>query len=638
MTTAVTPLDMSRPTDLICMGRVAVDFYADQVGSPLDKAQSFSKYLGGCAGNISVGTSRLGLKSAMFSCIGMDDMGLFLKNTLEKEGVDTSLLTAKTDFLTALVILGVDPPDRFPLIFYRENCADMQIQPQEVDAAFFKKSKALLVTGTGLSTEPMRKATLHAVETAKSVGTAVIMDIDYRPVLWGLTKPGDGESRYTESSIVTEKMQILLPYLDLIVGTEEEIRIMGGGATLQADIEAIRKATQAPIVVKTGEKGCIVYPTGFSNPVKGRPYPVDVLNVLGAGDAFMSGFLRGWLRKKSWETCAQLGNANGALVVSRHGCAPAMASYEELTYFMEGYETNRQILLSTELAVKHQYTQMGLPRNLDQFIISINQKNNLKGFNVLSAELDSKAKIFSQSVFEGFQLARKEIESKSLTFVTDLQIGSEFLKKSTYQDFFPGINIDVEDVFTRQNGHHNSLFQYVLEKPSYMFIKYTWDCRPDHDLSGKNIRLHQLKRLYNICVKLDRRLLLELIVSENDADREKKQLMVIEELYQTKVFPFWWSINSVDKMEWDRVCRIIDKYDAHAGIIIRSEEKNKDQTNKQMDLACSTPHGCGFIIGLDAFQVEWNDFTEQRIQADEMSLIIKDRYLDLIRYWQSHKK
>ena len=133
-------IQSERKIDLICMGRVAVDFYADQIHSPLEHAQSFSRYLGGCAGNISVGTSRLGLKSAMFSCVGTDDMGVFLRNQLQFEGVDTSLLRSTPDHLTGLVVLGVSPPDRFPLIFYRENCADMQIRPQDADPDFFQRT------------------------------------------------------------------------------------------------------------------------------------------------------------------------------------------------------------------------------------------------------------------------------------------------------------------------------------------------------------------------------------------------------------------------------------------------------------------------------------------------------------------
>ncbi len=204
------PFDKSRPFDLICMGRVAVDFYADQIHSPLEHAQSFSRYLGGCAGNISVGTSRLGLKSAMFSCVGTDDMGVFLRNQLQFEGVDTSLLRSTPDHLTGLVVLGVSPPDRFPLIFYRENCADMQIRPQDADPNFFRQAKALQFTGTGVSTDSMAEATRHAVDTAKDCGCAVILDIDYRPVLWGLTEAGDGESRFVASEQVTRILQSFL--------------------------------------------------------------------------------------------------------------------------------------------------------------------------------------------------------------------------------------------------------------------------------------------------------------------------------------------------------------------------------------------------------------------------------------------
>ena len=183
-------IDNSRPLDLICMGRVAVDFYAEQVHSPLEDAQSFRKYLGGCAGNTAVGTARLGLKSAMFSCVGTDDMGVYLRNVLTNEGVDTSLLRNTPEHLTALVLLGVSPPDRFPLIFYRENCADMQIRPSDANPEIFKNAKALLITGTGLSTPSMREATRQAVKIAKESRCAVILDIDFSSSFVGLDRCG----------------------------------------------------------------------------------------------------------------------------------------------------------------------------------------------------------------------------------------------------------------------------------------------------------------------------------------------------------------------------------------------------------------------------------------------------------------
>lgn len=328
----------AREIDIICMGRVAVDLYSEQIGSSIEDSQTFRKYLGGCAGNIAVGTARLGLKSAMFSRVGADAMGNFLITTLEQENIDISLVKRTPHHLTGLVILGIDPPDRFPLIFYRENCADMQLTSEDVDKTFFAKAKALLITGTGLSTESMRVTSHHAIDTANAIGTKVIFDLDYRPVLWGVTDKGDGESRYRFSSQVSDHYQKALKKCNLIVGTEEEMLIASGQLTVDAAIKHIRSLTSAPIVLKRGAKGCCIYFDELSAPLVSKPFPVKILNVLGAGDAFMSGLLRGLLRNETWDSSAALANASGAIVVTRHGCAPAMPYLEEVQQFIEGYE------------------------------------------------------------------------------------------------------------------------------------------------------------------------------------------------------------------------------------------------------------------------------------------------------------
>ncbi len=328
----------SREMDVICMGRVAVDLYSEQIGCSIEETETFRKYLGGCAGNIAVGTSRLGLKSAMFSCVGADAMGNFLTATLQQENVNISLLKKTQRHLTGLVILGIDPPDRFPLIFYRENCADMQLSSKDIDKTFFAKAKSLLITGTGLSTESMRSATHHAIETAIAVGTKVIFDLDYRPVLWGVTDKGDGESRYQFSDTVSSYYQAVLKKCDLIVGTEEEILIASGQTTVEESVIKIRSHSSAPIVLKRGAKGCCIYFDDLSNPLVSKPFPVKILNVLGAGDAFMSGLLRGLLCNESWSLSADYANACGAIVVTRHGCAPAMPHFPEMQKFIEGYE------------------------------------------------------------------------------------------------------------------------------------------------------------------------------------------------------------------------------------------------------------------------------------------------------------
>lgn len=346
--------DDTRSIDVICMGRVAVDLYAEQIYCALSDAASFRKYLGGCAGNIAVGTARLGLQSMMFSCVGVDEMGKFLKKTLKKEGVHTDLLYESGNHLTGLVLLGVDPPRNFPLIFYRNDCADMQLKSEHINEDYIRKAKALLITGTGLSTEAMQAVTHQAVDKAKKLNTAVIFDLDFRPVLWGLTAKGDGESRFISNDFVTQQYQKILAKCDLIVGTEEEIQIASGKQSLTDAIKIIRQFTEAPVVVKMGEKGCEVYITKNNEIIISKPFPVEVLNVLGAGDAFMSGLLRGLLCEKSWEKALQYANACGALVVTRHGCAPAMPGFDEMHYFIEHYPNDAKVWKSPTLIKMHE--------------------------------------------------------------------------------------------------------------------------------------------------------------------------------------------------------------------------------------------------------------------------------------------
>ncbi|CDZ77395.1 5-dehydro-2-deoxygluconokinase [Legionella massiliensis] len=342
-----------RPIDLICMGRVAVDLYAEQIGSELAEAESFHKYLGGCAGNIAVGTARLGLKSLMFSCVGKDEMGKFLKNTLKKEGVAIDLLYETANHLTGLVLLGVKPPSDFPLMFYRKDCADMQLRPEHADAEIIGQAKAILITGTALSTESMFATTLHVVELARKLGTKIIFDLDFRPVLWQLTTVGNGETRYIASAHVSETYQKILPYCDLIVGTEEEIAIAGGFDSKAQALATLRSLSNAPIVVKLGVKGCQIHFAQASSS-SAKPFPVEVLNVLGAGDGFMSGLLRGLLTGADWQKAMRFANAAGALVVTRHGCSPAIPYWDELNYFMEEFAQNPLVWKSQRLAQLHQ--------------------------------------------------------------------------------------------------------------------------------------------------------------------------------------------------------------------------------------------------------------------------------------------
>jgi 5-dehydro-2-deoxygluconokinase len=329
------------------MGRVAVDLYAEQIGVDLSDVSSFKKYLGGCAGNIAVGTSRLGLKSQMFSCVGTDEMGVFLQKELQKEKVNTDLLSTSDKHLTGLVLLGIKPPTQFPLIFYRKDCSDMQLQNEKITNDDLAQSKSILITGTGISTSAMKETTMKVAQRARQAECAVIFDLDFRPVLWGLTSVGNGENRYCQSEVVSQNYQEIIPFCDLIVGTEEELCIAGGTNNLDQALNRIQQLSNSPIVVKLGDKGAIIHFASKKCVFRSQPFPVEVLNVLGAGDAFMSGLLRGILQGESWEKSCQYANACGAIVVTRHGCAPAMPYKQELDYFLSEY-TNDPLIWSKD--------------------------------------------------------------------------------------------------------------------------------------------------------------------------------------------------------------------------------------------------------------------------------------------------
>ena len=331
--------------DLICLGRAAVDLYGQQIGSRLEDMGSFAKYLGGSSGNIAAGTARLGLKSAMLTRVGDEHMGRFVREELARNGVDTSHVITDQERLTGMVVLGIKDRETFPLIFYRTDCADMAIDSADFSADFVGSAKALVITGTHFSTEQTYNASMQAIEYARAAGTKVVVDIDYRPVLWGLTSLGDGEQRFISDAGVSEHLQRVLPHCDLIVGTEEEVHIAGGSEDTITALKTIRSLSDATIVLKLGPLGCTVLdgaiPDSESEFDVFTGVRVEVLNVLGAGDAFMSGFLRGWLRGEDAQTSCAYANACGALVVSRHGCTPAIPSEEELLYYIE----NQSIVL-----------------------------------------------------------------------------------------------------------------------------------------------------------------------------------------------------------------------------------------------------------------------------------------------------
>ncbi len=325
--------------DLLAIGRSSMDLYANDIGAPFPEITSFAAYVGGCPTNISVGARRLGLRSALLTALGDDLVGDFVLRFLEREGVETRYIVRKPGRRTSAVLLGVEPPDRFPLVYYRENCADIELNIDDVLAAPIRESRILLISGTGLSREPSRSATLLAAERARQQGVEVFLDLDFRPTLW----------HDVRAYGVT--IRLALPLVDIVLGTTEEVK-----AAASSDAQAVRVEHEQisesrvagqvdeairillergprALVVKRGAEGATVH-LREGGVIAAPSFPVEIVNVLGAGDAFAAGFLYGYLKGWDWYRAARMGNACGAIVVTRHGCANFMPYEEEALSFI----------------------------------------------------------------------------------------------------------------------------------------------------------------------------------------------------------------------------------------------------------------------------------------------------------------
>lgn len=329
-----------RTYDSLHMGRSSIDLYSNDVGAPFAEISSFAAYVGGSPTNISVGGARLGLKTALVSGLGEDPVGDFIAAFLEKEGVDFSFSPRKPGHRTSAVVLGIEPPDRFPLVYYRDNCADIELTIDDVLAAPVAAAKVFQFAGTNLSKEPSRSATMFAAELAQQVGTAVIFDLDFRPDQWHDPRAFGVVARS------------ILPNVDVVIGTEDEINaaVLSDASQMslthsqisdtkvEGDVKAAINTllTLGPqaVVEKVGALGSRVH-LASGEILEAPGFPVEVYNILGAGDAFGAGFIYGFVNDWSWQRSARLGNACGAIVVLAHGCANFMPTYDEVMTFVD---------------------------------------------------------------------------------------------------------------------------------------------------------------------------------------------------------------------------------------------------------------------------------------------------------------
>ena len=303
--------------EVLTMGRIGVDLYPQQVGVGLDEVETFSKYLGGSATNVAVAAARYGRRAAVISRTGQDPFGRFIHTALRGYGVDDRYVTAVEGLPTPVTFCEIFPPDDFPLYFYRwPKAPDLEIRREELDTDAIDEAGVFWVTVTGLSQEPSRTATLAALEV-RAKKDITVLDLDYRPMFW----PSREEAR--------RWVQQALPHVTVAVGNLDECETAVGEREPLAAAQALHDFGVHLAVVKQGPKGVLAHNRKTATEVP--PVPVNVLNGLGAGDAFGGALCHGLLAGWDIERVMRFANAAGAIVASRLACSDAMPTAAEVT-------------------------------------------------------------------------------------------------------------------------------------------------------------------------------------------------------------------------------------------------------------------------------------------------------------------
>ncbi|MGH6891024.1 MAG: PfkB family carbohydrate kinase, partial [Dongiaceae bacterium] len=491
----------------------------------------------------------------------------------------------------------------FPLIFYRDNCADMALEESDVDPALFRRARAIVVTGTHFSTAITAAAQRKAMKIARETGARIVFDIDYRPNLWGLAGHGAGESRYIASDQVSQHLLPILPDCDLIVGTEEEVKIAGGAEDVLTALRNIRVHSHATIVLKRGPKGCTVFPDAIPDSVDkgivGAGFPIEVYNVLGAGDAFMSGFLRGWLTDEPPETCATWANACGAFAVSRLLCSPENPTWIELQHFLKHGSPHR--------ALRH-----------DADLNHIHWATTRRGHwpTLMALAIDHRAQMEELADKAGAPRARiaefKALAVAAATKVADGQPGFGMLLDGTYgrEALFRAADHDlwiarpVERPGSRPlRFETEDLGSHLAEWPVFHVIKCLCFYHPDDPEALRQEQEERLLTLHDAARTAGRELLVEIIAGKHGTLNDDTVASILHRLYDLGIRPDWWKLEpQATRNAWQRIGGEIRARDPFCrGVVLLGLEASEELLEEAFQAAASDPVVKGFAVGRTIF-------------------------------------
>lgn len=622
--------------DVITIGRSSVDLYGAQVGGRLEDMGSFQKYIGGSPTNIAAGTARLGLKSALITRVGDEHMGRFIREELAKEGVDVRGVKTDPQRLTALVLLGIRDDKQFPLIFYRENCADMALCEEDIDEAFIAASKSVVATGTHLSHPKTEAATLKALHLARQHGAQTALDIDYRPNLWGLAGHGDGESRFIESAAVTTKLQSTLHLFDLIVGTEEEFHIAGGTTDTIAALRAVRAVSTATLVCKRGPMGAVAFtgpiPDTLDQGQSGPGFPIEVFNVLGAGDGFMSGLIKGWIDGEPWPVALKYANACGAFAVSRHGCTPAYPSWAELQFFLARGVPEKALRKDAALEQVHWATN----RHKDWSTMRVFAFDHRMQLEAMEGATSAKIGAFKQLCLK----AALQVQGGKPGYgiLCDSRLGRDALFQAAGSGLW--IGHPVEWPGSRPLTLEPEIgpdFGGLSEWPLEHVVKVLCFYHTEDDAATKAAQEDTVRRLFHACRRNRLEMLLEIIPSKVAPVTDDTSAQIIQRFYDIGVYPDWWKLEPfTTDAAYEKACAAITANDPYTrGVVVLGLDAPEEELAASLAIAARHDLVKGFAVGRTIFGDAARGWLAGKIGDQQAIDMMVQKYTRLCAIWDN---
>jgi 5-dehydro-2-deoxygluconokinase len=623
--------------DVITIGRSSVDLYGREIGSRLEDIASFAKSVGGCPSNIAIGTARLGLKPGLITRVGDEQMGRFIKEQMSREGVALDGIVTDKERLTSLVLLSVENDKTFPLIFYRDNWADSALSEADIDPDFIRSSRSILVTGTHFARADNHAAQKKAMAIAKAGGGRIILDIDYRPNLWGLAGHAAGEERYIKSDKVSEQLQTILADCDLIVGTEEEVHIAGGEEDTLAALRKIRAISRAVIVLKRGPMGCVVFPDAIPNRIEdgivGQGFPIEVYNVLGAGDSFMSGFLRGWLKGEDYATAATWANACGAFAVSRLLCSPEIPTWEELQYFLKHGSTFRA--LRRDEAINHvHWATTRRPQSQSLLALAIDHRKQLE-------DVADKLNVPRQRIADFKRLAVKATADVAkgepgFGMLLDDTYGREAMFDAAKHNFWIARPLEEPGSRPLRFEFSQDVGSRLVEWPVSHTIKCLAFYHPDDDKALKDEQARKLRTLFEATRGIGRELLIEIIAGKHGPLQEDTVARALAELYDLGIKPDWWKLEpQASAVAWKNIGAVIDRNDPYCrGIVLLGLEAPEAELARAFTVTEGQAHVKGFAIGRTIFNDVAKDWLSGRMKGADAVAAMAERFGKLVQLWK----